>query len=496
MFRSVLIAALSLFLALPIIRAQDGKTSISDIEALIRSRQYDQALSALRVELRGDPANFRLWTLEGVCFAIQGKDSEALTAFNRAIRISPGYAPALKGEIQILYKTADKRAIPLLERLLRSDANDTTAHEMLAMLDKHGGDCRAAVSQFQPIQDAIANHPDSLEAYGYCLVQLNRASEAVPVFRQLVPLLPGRTYPSYDLAVLLVSTKDNDEAVKVLEPLLTPSQTDPDVFSLASQAYEATGNTPRAVQLQRQAIVLDPSDPSNYIAFAVLCLNHDSFQVGIDMLNAGLKHIPGDASLYLSRGVLYVQLGEFDNAEADFTKAEELNASQNLGAYAGDLAFLEANNPAKALEQVRGQLHAHPDNSLLRLLLVQLLMSGAPAPESAAFKEAMQNALTIARRKPDLAGVHDQLAGMYMSLKQYDRAIGECRLALQYDASDETAMYHLVMSLRHNGESNEELQPLVKRLSEMHRATMQRETELKRYRLVEAEAPPQTGSSH
>ena len=492
MFRSVLIAAFSLFPALPLL-AQGSKSSISDIEGLIRSRQYDQALSVLKVELHSDPGNFRLWTLEGVCFAIQGEDTEAEAAFSHAIRIAPNYPPALQGEIQILYKTGDKRAIPLLEKLLRSDPDDKTAQEMLAMLDKHTGDCRTAVSRFQSIQDAIANHPDSLEAYGYCLVQLNRANDAIPVFRKLIPLLPGRTYPSYDLAVLLVSAKNDDEAVKVLEPLLTASQTDPDVFSLASQAYEDTKNTPRAVQLQRQAIVLDPTDPSNYVAFAVLCLNHDSFQVGIDMLNAGLKHIPGNASLYLSRGVLYVQLGEFDNAEADFTRAERLNVSLNLGAYAGDLAFLEANHPAKALEQVRAQLNAHPDNRLLRLLLVQLLMSSAPAPESAAFKEAMQNALAIENGKPDLAGVHDQLAGMYMSLRQYDKAISECRMALQSDPSDETAMYHLVMSLRHNGETNEQLQPLVRRLSEMHQEAMHRETELKRYRLVESEAPPQTG---
>ncbi len=210
--------------------------------------------------------------------------------------------------MQVLYKTGDKRAIPLLERLVKSDPSDATAHEMLGMLEKLAGDCHRAASQFLLAKDAIANHPASLEAYGYCLVKLDKTADAIPVFRQLIPLVPRQAYPSYDLAVLLVSTKNNDEAVKVLEPLLTPDQTDSDVLSLASQAYEATGNTPRAVELQRQAIVFDPTDPSNYVAFAVLCLTHDSFQVGIDMLNAGLKRVPNGSSLYLSRGVLYAQL--------------------------------------------------------------------------------------------------------------------------------------------------------------------------------------------
>src|ERR1017187_286415 len=85
-------------------QAQDGKVSISTIESLIRSQQYDQALKTLKTALRESPGDNKLWTLEGICLGIQGNDSEAQVAFDHAIRISPNYAPALKGEIQILTK--------------------------------------------------------------------------------------------------------------------------------------------------------------------------------------------------------------------------------------------------------------------------------------------------------------------------------------------------------------------------------------------------------
>jgi tetratricopeptide (TPR) repeat protein len=148
------------------------------------------------------------------------------------------------------------------------------------------------------------------------------------------------------------------------------------------------------------------------------------------------------------------------------------------------------------LEQVRAQLKAHPESPLLRLLLAQLLMNGTPEPESAAFKEAMQDALAAEKSKPDLVGAHNLLASMYMSQKQYDRAIKECHLALQYDPSDENAMYHLLLSFRHSGHNNDELQPLVKRLSEMHQESLHRETDRKRFRLVEEEAAAQPDGSH
>jgi tetratricopeptide (TPR) repeat protein len=466
------------------IQAQSATISISTIESQIRSKQFDDALKTLKIALRENPGDYKLWTLQGICLGLEGNDAEAVTAFQRAVRISPNYTPALKGEVQILYKTGDRRAIPLLEEMLKTDPSDTTGHEMLAILENHTGDCHAAVSQFLLSKDAIDTHPDSLEAYGYCLAKLDRPSDAIPVFRQLIPLLPGQSYPSYDLAVLLVQTHNNDEAVKVLEPFLTSDQTDPDLLSLASQAYEADGNTPKAVEVERQAIVLNPTDPSNYVYFAVLCLNHDSYQVGISMLDAGLRHIPGNSALYLSRGVLYVQLGEYDKAEADINMAEQLDSKLIVGAYAADLAILQKNDPDKALVQVRAQLKAHPESPLLLFLLAQLLMNQAPQPQSPAFKEAMQAASRAAQRKPDLVDAHNLLGSIYMSLNQYDKAIKESQIALQYDPSNETAMYRLILAMRHSGHS-EDLQPLVKRLSELHQESMRRETGRKKYRLVE-----------
>lgn len=492
-FRLLSIAGLALACTL-FLQAQNGSAPISQIESLLRSQQYDQALSALKTALHDRPSDGRLWTLEGICLALQGNDAGALTAFDHALRIAPDYAPALRGEVEILYKKDGVRAIPLLKRILRSNPSDATAHEMLAALETRAGDCRSAVTQFMLSEDAIAGHPASLEAYGYCLFKLGRIDEAIPVFRQLIPLVPGRAYPSYDLAVLLVSTHRDAEAVEALQPLLTGNQTDADVLSLASQAYEADGNTPKAVELQRRAIVADPTDASNYVLFAVLCLRHDSFQVGIDMLNAGLKRIPGNSSLYLSRGVLNVQLGEFDKAEADFKKAEHLDSRHSIGAYAGDLNILQRNNTGVALAQVRKQLNAYPHDPLLHLLLAEVLMMKGPDPQSPDFKEAMRNAEVAARTKPDLVDAHNQLASMYMSLGQYNQAVKESRTSLQYDPSNETALYHLILSLRHSGEKSDDLRPLVKRLAELHQQSLQHETDRKKFRLVEAPAPtPQPG---
>jgi tetratricopeptide (TPR) repeat protein len=241
----------------------------------------------------------------------------------------------------------------------------------------------------------------------------------------------------------------------------------------------------------RQAIVASPATANYYVAFASLCLDHESFQVGIDMLDAGLARISGDPSLYISRGLLYAQLAQYDKAEADFNKAEQLDSTQSLGSYALDLAELAKNDPGAALERVRTQLKTHPENPLLHNLLAELLMNQGPAAGSPQFQEAMRSAQTAVRLKPDLVTAHDTLASIYVHARQYNLAIEQCHQALKYSPSDESAAYHLLIALRNSGQSDSpEIKALVKQLSEMHQASMKKESDRKRFRLVEQDAPP------
>ncbi len=469
-------------------------SNIAEIQALIRSKQYDRAVALTTADLQKAPADYRLWTLKGIAHSLQGDTTQALTSFDEALHLSPSYMPALKAEVQILFQSGEKRAIPLLDRILQADPQDLTAREMLATLHRRNGDCLAAIHQFQLAADAINHHSESLEAYGYCLFEMKQPDKAVPVFELLVSLAPDRIYPKYDLALVQVASKQYEAAIKTLEPLLTDDQKDPDVLSLASQAYEATKNTPRAVALLRQAIVLSPTTAAYYAAFASLCLEHDSFQVGVEMMNVGLKYIPDDPSIYLSRGLLYIELAQFEKAEADFSRVERLGAFQSLGSYALDLAQVQKNDPEAALANVRSQLREHADDALLNYFLAQSLINLAPDVQSENFREAKRAALKAASVKPDYVPVHDLLAAIHMQDGEYSQAIDECRIALRYDPSDETATYHLLIALKHSGHT-EELAALSRRLAQLHRESLQRENERKSFRLIKADAPTGPGQT-
>jgi tetratricopeptide (TPR) repeat protein len=467
--------------------AAQAPSSVESIQALIREHSYGQAVVLSKDALRTSPHDSRLWTLQGIAFSLSGKTAEAFKSFQTALSYSPNDPAALRGEVQILYASGDKQAIPLLERIIKNDAGDQTAHEMLASLEERQGNCHAANEQFFLSADAVKTHPDSLRAWAKCLMQTQQPDKAIPLFQDLESLFPQASWPQYDLAVAQLEAKQNDAALKTLEPLLATGQNDPDLLSLASDAYEANGDTPKAVSLLRQAIVLDPSNSSYYVTFASLCLSHESFQVGVDMLDVGLRHISGDPSLFISRGLLYAQLAQFDKAEADFKTAERLDSAQSVSAYAIDIAELQRNHTGTALSDIRAQLKLHPRSPLLNYLLAKMLWSEGSTQVS---PEAMRSAQLAVRLKPDMVEARNLLANLYIASGKYDLAIEQCRVAMRDDPSDQTAIYHLIVALRHTpgDAAHNEIPALVKQLAQLQQSSLQQETDRKRFSLVEQKA--------
>lgn len=478
---AVLICAMAVA---PSAASQVEQPSVGSIQSLIRSKQIDQALSQLKRLLKKSPNDVRLWTLDGVALSMQGRNSEAIVAFEQALAISPGFPAALMGEVQLYYQTQDQRAVPLLQQLIEANPQDATGQEMLATMQGKQGNCEAADTHFALIANSLNKHPASLEIYGGCLLQTRRYDEAIATFRQLASLLPAQTFPRYNMAVALFEAKRNVEALEVLERLMVEDPSDSDILSLASDAYEQSGETPKAVTLLRQAIVLAPSNASYYNSFAALCLDHESFQPGVDMINAGLQRMPNEASLYISRGMLFAQLAQYDQAEADFKKAELLDPGQSVSLYAIDLAELQRNNPKNALAQVRVQLKAHPESALLCYLLAKLLSTQGAETDSAIFDEAAQSALLALKINPNMTESRDLLATMYTHSGRYDLAVEQCRLALKTNPRDQTAIYHLIVALRHTGQGEQraEIQELVRRLADLQKESRQNETDRKRFR--------------
>jgi tetratricopeptide (TPR) repeat protein len=182
--------------------------------------------------------------------------------------------------------------------------------------------------------------------------------------------------------------------------------------------------------------------------------------------------------------VLYVQLAQYDKAEADFETADALDPRQSLGSAAEGLAAVQANDPDRALATVQAKLVKRPNDPFLLYLQADILTQRGPDPGSPQFREAMDSAKKAVALRPSLASAHDVLAKLYLQAGDNATAIEQCRKALRSDPKDQTALYHLIQALRKSGRTND-IPDLLKRLADLRMEGTKEEAAHNRYKLIE-----------
>lgn len=464
--------------------SQTAANLVEPISSALRAKDFDKAVELCRTALQASPNNPQLWTLQGIALASKGDRKRALTAFQQALKLSPDNIAALAGAAQIEYQAGNQNAVPLLNHLLRLRPGDPTAHAMLAVLEYRQGNCAAAVPHFAKASELLESQLDALHAYATCLVRLKRLDEAANTLQKAVSLQPDDARERQVLASIQLMAHKPQDALATLQRLLEAKNPDANTLQLASRAYEDVRDTPHAVSTLREAILLDPRNTSLYLDFATICFAHESFQVGIDVITEGLSLQPNAEDLYVARGVLYVQLAKFDEAEADFAKAYELNPHQSLSTAAQGLVAVQTNDLDHALVSVQEKLQRKPNDPMLLYLQADVLSQKGVDPGTPEFDLAMNSAKKAVAVQPSLAAARSVLAKLYMQNGQYQEAIEQCRNTLAIDPKDQTAVYRLIQALRKTGQK-QEIPELLQRLAQLREQATQDERERYRYKLIE-----------
>jgi tetratricopeptide (TPR) repeat protein len=465
--------------------AQTASDRVSAITSALRSGDFEKALQLVQPALQESPKNPQLWMLQGLAYSGKGNQKAALSSYQNALKVAPDYLPALEGAAQLEYDAGSASAIPLLQHVLRLRPNDPTSHAMLAVLAYKKRDCATAVQHFAQSGPLLDSQAGALQEYGACLMELRQTDKAIPVFQRILASRPDDPRARRALAVVQLDAEQPEGAIATLQPLLAASNPDVSTMQLAAAAYEANKDTPNAVKTLHDAIVRDPHNVALYVDFANLAMTHQSFQAGIDLMNAGLNLEPKAADLYLARGVLYVQMADYEKAEADFEQAERLDPRQTLSAAAQGMIAEEQNqnDPDRALVTVRSKLAKKPGDAFLWYLQAAVLSQKAPAPGSAEFQQAIGSAKKAIALQPALSVAHNVLGKLYLQAGQNALAIKECRLALQGNPADQTALYHLIVALRKTNDQAE-IPELLKRLAKARQDAAKEEADHNRYKLV------------
>jgi Flp pilus assembly protein TadD len=230
----------------------------AEIISALRSQNFDQALQLSEGALEKSPHDFRIWTLRGMAYSGERKNSQALDAFEHALKLNSTYLPALEGAAQVEYQQGDAEAKAHLQRVLALRPGDPTSHAMLGVIAYRERDCANAVVHFAKAGDLLSNQPAALAAYGACLAMLGRFEEAIAVLEKAIAAQPGSKQVRYNLALAEWKASHAEEALATLETSDGNSYQDEEFLLLAADIYESQNDTARAIALLRKAILDQP----------------------------------------------------------------------------------------------------------------------------------------------------------------------------------------------------------------------------------------------
>ncbi len=435
----------------------------------LRNRDFASALRLADEALQRTPGDCPMLTVRGLALKNMGRIDDASVAFTTATSTCPQFLPGLEALAELQYAQHTPEASGTLEKILAIQPENTTSHAMLAVLEAKAGDCAEAVEHFAKAAELVQSNSVAMTEYGSCLLTIAQPEQAATVFQQL---LQRQDSPENRLryAYSCWKAKDYTTASQSLAPLiqnpLGGQGANPAAVSLAAQIAESAGDTPRAVALLQQAIAAKPDDARNYLIFSEISFEHESYKVGLDMLNAGLQRLPQDARLYVARGVLEVQQSGFDAAMADFRKAHQLDPDLSLAGDAIGIMLDQRHQSAESLTAYAQQAKAHPDDALVQFFYAEALSQSKQEAADSNDGAAIQAARRAVALEPDYQPALDLLCQLEFRAGNVTAALGLAQKAVARNPEDETAIYQELMAYRSLGKK-EEVNQLVLRLKQV-----------------------------
>lgn len=448
-----------LLAAPPLAHGQKASAADREIAAAISAHQDEAALRRISQLLPASRGDVVLWTLRGVALNDLGKTQESMASFRHALQIQSDFQPALEGAAQSAYLHGDASAMSYIGRLLTLDPSNHVANAMAGALAYDAHDCVKSAAYFERSQQEVFRRQKAVDEYADCLLKQQQAEQAVTVLSRATALYPASTQLKYNLAVAELQNHQPGDAVAVLSPL--SSVNDADLLNLLATAYEQAKRPDDAFRVLESAIEASPTDQTNYLDLAILCLEHNQEERSVKAASAGIARIPKSASLYLIRGVANAQLGRYEPAESDFLTAADLEPDQPHGTIAMSLLYSDRNQLGKEKNLLTAQLARTPNDAVTNYLMADLLLRSGAVPNQPAFEQAKAHLQRSLTARPDSVEAQILMAKLLAQQDLFADALPHIDQALALEPGNQAALNRKFVLLRKLHRDDEASQVLI-----------------------------------
>jgi Flp pilus assembly protein TadD len=465
--------------------------------AQIERRDFAAAIRSLEDELAQSPGSLKALNLMGIALTGAGRIDDADRRFQEALAIDARFTPARKNlAINQVARKQDAAAEANLTRVLTETPDDEVAHLYLGELLYREKRLDSALEHYDKSPSRIAERPEWIRHHAECLLRKSRARDAAAVLSRLpekdaesqfeagillgqagafrdAAAFFGRARPGYrdpyragyNQVLMLIQAGDATGAIRVGEQMTAQGTAPAELWNLLSQAYLKAGRLKEAYDALRTATRRDPADEENYVDLALICLDHENFDLGLEIVDLGLRQRPESPRLRLHRGVLLAMKGQVGEAEKDFEEARRLAPEGSAAYVALAMAWMQTGQTDKAVEVLRTRARSAKDPVVPYVLGIALVRGGAE-PEGAAGTEAVRAFEASIRADPRFPDARSELGKLLMKRGDLARATVELEKAVALDPTDAGAAYVLAQAYQRQGQKTR-AEEMARRVSQL-----------------------------
>jgi tetratricopeptide (TPR) repeat protein len=461
--------------------------------------EFAAAIRELEQALARTPRDLKTLNLLGIALTGAGNIAEANTRFGEALRIDPGFYPALKNLAINDFNgghlaDAERRFVEVLTHA----PTDEIAHIHLAEIDFGRQQRATALAHYERGRARLPQNPNWVLHYADCLLDRGDTQQAIEVLDGLpegeatsrfdAGVALGRAHryadaarffasarngyhdryaAGYNETLMLVEAGRYDEAIAVAQELVESGKPPAELFNLVSRAQLKAGRIEDAYNALRTATRIEPEAEDNYVDLAAICLDHQNYDLGLEIVDIGLRYRPDSAILHLQRGVIQALRAELGRAEQEFDAARRLAPDQSA-AYAGlAMIWMQTGQTQKAVDVLRVETRRRTADHVVPYIFSVALMRSGLDPASPGAAEAIEALTSSIRANAEFAPAHSELGRLLLKRDDVDGAIRELEKATALDPSATAALYNLAQAYRKKGDRARATE-LLARVSQMN----------------------------
>ncbi len=481
---------------------------------------WDDAISVAARLLQANPHDAKALVLKGLALTGRLDLTAADDTLQQALLVDPGLAFARK---TLAVNQLALKDVPAAEKnfniLLKETPGDPVIRMYLGEIAFRRKDYRIAATYLEAVKQYWGRDQRLPVMVAECDFQLEKAKEGIFLLEQVnadglnpvwqfhagsllaahgeyasaIPFFEAARngYPkpydvAYNLGLCYTQTNRYPQAIEVLSELRNEGVKTAELDNLLADAYERNKQSKEAIDLLREATQIAPKDEQSYIDLSMLCADHNSLDLALDVVQVGLHYLPESDALLVQRAVIYAMTGRYVESEKDFLAASHNDAVRGPALAGLGLTYIQKGDVAGAVTVLRQRVKENPDNAVLRYLFGEALIRTGVGPSDPGFAEALAALQTAVKLNPRFVHSRVDLAKLYIRENKNSDGIRELRAAIELDPTKVQAFALLAAALKKEGKS-EEAAPLFAKVRELNSLNRSRERPVALYQADSAD---------